>query len=123
MGDPLARPFAYIPVVNVADATQDEVNGPVTLTPTATTTHPTGHIAGFDLLVNGVVRQSVLPGGQFTLDTLQLPDGYNDIRVLAAKSDIALDEMQVAHLPAPLGIADPLTRCREVRYGLRVSNR
>ncbi len=84
VGDPLARPFAHIPVVSVPDAPTGPVSGVVTLTPAATTTHPTGHIAGFDLLVNGVIRQSVLPGGQFSLDTLTLDDGLNDLRVLAS---------------------------------------
>ncbi len=83
VGDPLARPFAYIPVVNVADAPPGPVSGTITLTPTATTPHPTAAIAGFDLLVNGVIVQSVLPGGQFALNTLSLDDGYNDVRVLA----------------------------------------
>jgi hypothetical protein len=83
VGDPLARTFAHIPQVNVADAPTGQVSGTVTLTPTATTTHPTGTIAGFDLLVNGVVVQSITPGGQFSLDTMTLPDGVNDVRVLA----------------------------------------
>lgn len=84
VGDPLARPFAHIPAVSVADAPTGPVSGPVVLTPSATTSHPTGTIAGFDLLVNGVINQSALPGGQFMLDTLALPDGHNDIRVLAS---------------------------------------
>lgn len=83
VGDPLARTFAHIPQVSVADAPTGPVSGMVTLTPTATTTHPTGAIAGFDLLLNGVVVQSVAPGGQFAFDTATLPDGVNDVRVLA----------------------------------------
>jgi hypothetical protein len=82
-GDPMTRPFAHLPDVQVADAPTETVAGTFTLTPTATTTHPAAAIAGFDLLIDGVLYASVPPGQQFTVNTALLPDGCHDLRVLA----------------------------------------
>lgn len=83
VGDPLARPFAYIPVVTVADAPTGEVSGTITLTPTATTSNPNAAIASFELLVDGVLKGATTPGGTFSLNTAALGDGPHDVRVLA----------------------------------------
>lgn len=80
-GDPLTRPFAAIPSVNVPDAPGGQVSGTITLTPTGVS--GIGNLLRFDLLVNGKLHSSVTPGGQFSLDTTALPDGWNEIRVLA----------------------------------------
>ncbi|MBL8877628.1 MAG: TIGR03790 family protein [Phycisphaerales bacterium] len=82
-GDPLTRPFTHIPDVAVADAPTGPVSGNLTLTPSATTTHPTAAIASFDLLIDGVVADTAPPGGQFSVDTTLLADGHHDVRVLA----------------------------------------
>lgn len=82
-GDPLTRPFTHIPSVSVPDAPAGPVSGTVLLTPAATTTHPTASIASFDLLVDGVLAGTVLPGQSFSLDTTAMADGYHEIRVLA----------------------------------------
>lgn len=82
-GDPLTRPFDIIPVVNVPAAPTGTVSGTIMLTPSASTTRPGASIVGLDLLVDGVLRQSITPGQMFTLDTRTLNDGYHDIRVLA----------------------------------------
>ncbi len=88
IGDPLTRPFAHIPVVSVPDAPVGPVSGVITLTPSATTTDEDAAIAGFELLVDGVLTASVGVGGQFMLDTAALGDGYHDIRVLAADDSL-----------------------------------
>ena len=82
-GDPLTRPFAVLPVVQVPDAPAATVSGDVTLTPNATTTHPTALIEQIDLLIDGVLYASITPGEQFTIDTTELDDGWHDLRVLA----------------------------------------
>jgi len=82
-GDPLTRPFAFLPSVDVPDAPGDTVSGTITLTPGASTPDPAANIAGLDLLVDGVLHSSIAPGGQFTLNTAALPDGWHDLRVLA----------------------------------------
>lgn len=82
-GDPLTRPFTHIPSVFVPDAPTGPVSGTVLLTPAATTTHPTASIAGFDLLIDGVLADTALPGESFSIDTTALADGYHEIRVLA----------------------------------------
>lgn len=82
-GDPLTRPFAYPPDVQVPDAPTETVSGPVTLTPTATATYPSAAILGLDLLIDGVLYDSITPGEQFLVDTAELSDGWHDLRVLA----------------------------------------
>lgn len=82
-GDPLTQPFAYLPEVDVPDAPGGEVSGVITLTPRAETQSPFGLIAGFELVVNGALLQRVGRRGFFELDTAILPDGYNDLRVIA----------------------------------------
>jgi hypothetical protein len=82
-GDPLTRPFAHLPEVQVADAPTGTVSGSIVLTPTATTTHPTAAIARFDLLIDGVLHGTITPGEQFAVDTADLRDGWHDLRVIA----------------------------------------
>ena len=82
-GDPLTRPFAYLPDVQLPDAPTETVSGTIVLTPTATTTHPTAQIEVLELLIDGVLYGSIAPGEQFTVDTGELADGWHDLRVLA----------------------------------------
>ncbi len=82
-GDPLTRPFAFIPTVDVPDAPSGEVSGVVTLTPTASTGLPSGAMSRFDLHVDGVLHSSVSPGGAFAVNTDLLADGPHEIRVIA----------------------------------------
>jgi uncharacterized protein (TIGR03790 family) len=82
-GDPLCRPFAYLPSVAVDNAPTGPVSGTIVLTPTATTMHPTGAIAQFDLLIDGVLHGSISPGQDFAVATTTLTDGWHDVRVLA----------------------------------------
>lgn len=84
VGDPLTRPFAYIPVVGALDGVPSgSASGTLALTPHATTSNPNAHIASFDLLVDGVKRSSCVAGGHFALDTTALADGPHEWRVLA----------------------------------------
>ncbi len=82
-GDPMTRPFAYIPSVNVADAPTDPVSGTIALTPTASTANPSAQIASFDLLVDGRQWASITAPGAFALDTTKITDGWHDLRVIA----------------------------------------
>ena len=85
-GDPLARPFAHIPQVSVPDAPAAPVSGGLTLTPEATTSHPTATIASFELLINGVSHGTIAPGESFNVNTRLLDEGAHDLRVLAYDS-------------------------------------
>ena len=88
-GDPLTRPFAHIPVVSVPDAPGGVVSGTIMLTPSATTTHPSGGIDHYELLIDGVLVDSVMFGGQFSVNTTTLDDGWHDLRVLAVDDTFA----------------------------------
>lgn len=83
MGDPLTQPFTYKPVVDVLDAPGQPVSGIITLTPSATTNHPSARIDHYDLVIDGVTIHTVGRGRTFSLDTRRLSDGYHDMRVLA----------------------------------------
>lgn len=82
-GDPLTRPFAHIPSVSVDDAPGGAVSGIVTLTPTATTSHPSALIDRHDLLVDGVTWGTIEDGAAFNLDTTRLSDGFHELRVVS----------------------------------------
>ncbi|MCH7702879.1 MAG: hypothetical protein IID37_14440 [Planctomycetes bacterium] len=89
-GDPLTRPFAYLPVVSVPDAPIGPVSGTIILTPSATTDHPDAVVGSLDLLVDGVLVSSIADGDAFSLDTTLLADGFHDLRIVAYEdSDIA----------------------------------
>jgi hypothetical protein len=82
-GDPLTRPFAYIPSVNLPSPPSGAQSGVITLTPTAVTSNPGAAINSLTLLVDGVNLGVANSGESFSLDTRSLDDGRHDIRVLA----------------------------------------
>jgi hypothetical protein len=82
-GDPLTRAHAHLPVVSVPDAPAGVVGGVITLTPAASTTHPTADIDYFEILIDGVRYDTTTPGHTFSVDTRALSDGWHDVRVLA----------------------------------------
>ncbi len=86
IGDPLTRTFTHIPTVTVTDAPTQPVSASITLTPAASTTSPGATIATLELMIDGVVTQSLTAPGAFALDTTTLDDGWHDIRVLAYDS-------------------------------------
>jgi hypothetical protein len=89
-GDPLTRPFAHLPEVEVDDAPQDVVTGTFLMKPDATTSKPGGSISGYDLYVDGVLRDHVPFDGTFEINTTDWADGYHDLRVVAYEnSDLA----------------------------------
>ena len=83
MGDPLTRPFAYIPEVRVPDFPTGEVSGRITISPEATTNNPGAAIAGFDLFINGVLVDTANDGERLYIESRRLPDGVHDVRVIA----------------------------------------
>jgi uncharacterized protein (TIGR03790 family) len=82
LGDPLTRPFTYIPSVTVPDAPSGTVSGVVRLSPVGTTGRPGAQVNSFELQIDGVSRGFTGPGGSFTVDTAALADGPHDARVL-----------------------------------------
>ncbi|MBN2518096.1 MAG: hypothetical protein JXB14_04580, partial [Candidatus Altiarchaeota archaeon] len=82
-GDPLTRPFGYIPQMGVS-LPPNPVDGVIIIMPSATTDNPeaTG-ISHHELFVDGILEGVVLDGDAFTLDTTTLADGFHDIRVVS----------------------------------------
>lgn len=87
-GDPLTRPFAYLPTVEVPDFPGGVVSGDLAFTPMATTDHPNAGIGELEIHVDGVRRAAGPPGTVFTLDTADWPDGPHDVRVIAFEDSI-----------------------------------
>lgn len=85
-GDPLTRPYAKAPLVDVPAPPAGTVSGVVTIVPTASATHPGASIVALELLVDGVVAETAAAGGSFTLDTRSLSDGWHELRVMAYDS-------------------------------------
>jgi hypothetical protein len=102
VGDPLCRPWATIPQVQVVTAGDGKglvangtLSGRIELLPQATVAKPKpprvvvaggGEIADFTLFVDGVQLAQCRPGERLPLDTAQLADGHHELRVVARES-------------------------------------
>jgi uncharacterized protein (TIGR03790 family) len=86
VGDPLCRPWAKIPQVKVGGvAPGAKVKGTINLRPEAV--YPGGEQADhFELFVGGSRAMRCKPGETLSLDTRLLPDGWNELRVVAVGS-------------------------------------
>ncbi len=88
VGDPLCRPWARIPQVQVEGVEPGAaVQGNLTLTPSATV--PGGSkVARFQLFIDGWVRTECAPGETLAFDTTRLGDGYHELRVVAIEAGL-----------------------------------
>ncbi len=102
VGDPLCRPWATIPQVDVGTAgdgkdltANDTLSGTIELLPRATVagqksprdgSASTGAVDHFTLFVDGVQLAQCRPGERLPLDTAQLADGHHELRVVATES-------------------------------------
>jgi hypothetical protein len=88
VGDPLCRPWANIPKVEAKGIKDgDEVKGELVVTPSATVPHD-GAVDRFELFVNGARAAQCKPGETLKLDTTLLPDGDQEIRVVAVENSM-----------------------------------
>ncbi len=87
-GDPLCRPFTHVPVVNPGTVPSSAVSGNFTLTPSATTTHPSASIATFEVYVDGVLRAKEAAGSPLLIRTTNYPDGWHELRIVAIDSTL-----------------------------------
>lgn len=81
IGDPLARPFTYIPDVSIVGL-GSTVSGMESFSAMGSTAKPGASVDRFVLLANGVTVAETGAAGLFDLDTTTLPDGVNEIRVI-----------------------------------------
>ena len=81
VGDPLCRPWARTPQVQV-DGLQpgQTVRGKLTLTPKSP---PQTAIKEYRVFLDGCYRSAIRPGQTVELDTAELPDGHHEIRLVA----------------------------------------
>lgn len=82
-GDPLTRPFAHPPAVDLPGVPAGPVAGAVALAPLATAAAPGAAVDALELYVDGVRVQTIADGESFLLDTAELADGWHELRVLA----------------------------------------
>lgn len=83
VGDPLCRPFAYLPSPSVPGLPTSPVSGTIAIQPVATTPHPSASVVRFELLVDGLSLGEIDPGETFALDTTAIADGWHELRILA----------------------------------------
>lgn len=84
VGDPLCQPWANRPVVHVDGVQADQkVRGTLELTPTAAHRPATR----FELYIDGVERDTCLPGESFALDTTTIKNGRGELRIVAVADD------------------------------------
>ena len=81
IGDPLARPFTYIPDVSIVGL-GSTLSGMESFSAMGSTDKPAASVDRFVLLANGVTVAETGSAGMFDLDTTMLPDGVNEIRVI-----------------------------------------
>ena len=87
VGDPLCRPWARIPEVQVAGVEPEAiVRGPLALQPTARTVAHQEQPDRFELFVNGIRMAACSGGGTLQWDTTQFGDGYYELRVVAIEA-------------------------------------
>ena len=85
-GDPLCRPWARIPQVDVQGIQPEQtVAGGIRLQPTASPQVP---VSEFQLFVDGRLISSCKPGDDFQLDTTKVADGYHELRVVAIEASL-----------------------------------
>jgi hypothetical protein len=82
IGDPLARPFTYIPDVSIVGL-GSTISGMESFTAMGSTDKPGASVDRFVLMANGVTIAEAGAAGSFNVDTTVLPDGVNEIRVVA----------------------------------------
>lgn len=88
MGDPLCRPHAIIPTITVTGLVDGAVvSGTIQLTPEATTASTNG-IASLSLFLDGLAFGDAPLGGQFTIDTTQLADGWHAAWFVAYENSV-----------------------------------
>ncbi len=87
-GDPLCRPYTHIPVVNPGSVPVWPITGNLTLTPSATTTHPTASIATIEVYIDGILRAKEPAGSPLLIRTANYVDGWHEIRIVATDSTI-----------------------------------
>lgn len=87
LGDPLTRPFGWLPDVDVPSPPLGPQSGFVTITPTASAGPPSADIVELTLFVDGKPLETIT-GGSFTLDTTLLADGWHELRVRAVDSRV-----------------------------------
>ncbi|MCC6125989.1 MAG: hypothetical protein IT426_13570 [Pirellulales bacterium] len=97
VGDPLCRPWANVPKVEVKGIEDgDAVKGELVLSPAGKMPRG-GSIDRFELFVNGSRAAQCKPGETLKLDTAVLPDGYQELRVVAVESGIIQSQGRAIH--------------------------
>ena len=87
LGDPLTRPFAKRPTVDVPSPPVGPQSGTISITPSATAVGGSNSIAEMTLFVDGLPVEEIA-AGSFTLDTTQFADGWHELRVRAVDAKV-----------------------------------
>jgi hypothetical protein len=87
VGDPLCQPWAVPPVVNVDGIKPNqEVQGSIEIKPIGNAA-PGHQLGRFQLMMDGRLAAQFQHGQSLTFNAAKLPDGYHELRIVAAHLD------------------------------------
>ena len=87
VGDPLCKPYATEPQVRVNGIRAgEEVTGIVRVEPSIASPEDLA-VRQFQCFIDGVRRDSCVPGQSFEFDTSTLPQGFHELRIVAVLDD------------------------------------
>ncbi len=110
VGDPLCRPWASAPNFTIdGPLPNSTVSGTINLRPVATS----ARIREFQLFVNGRFRRVCQPGDSFELNTVDIADGYQEMRIVAIE-DSEIESQ--SRLILPLNVAN---RGMKIEWGIQ----
>ncbi len=88
-GDPLTRPFAHLPDINITNLPADPMDDDVlVLEYEGTTTHPDATVSEYELFIDGDRVADIDAGQSLLLFTNQLSDGWHELRLLGHDSTL-----------------------------------
>ena len=95
VGDPLCRPWASIPVVEVEGVEANQsISGVIEIRPKTRSKTDTP-VAEFALLIDGRELVRVADGSAMRLDTRKIPDGRHEIRIVAIEDSLIESHGQI----------------------------
>ena len=116
VGDPLCKPWARIPTVEVSEIRPGQtIQGKISLTPKTDTF---SRVSKYQLFIDGRLTNSCKPGEQLGFDSVKLADGYHELRVVAIE-DSNIENQGRTIIPCLVNNNDHQITCQPAKLQLR----